>query len=600
MANPTDVHQLLKGGEFLIKETDPQQIFIPEELDEEGRMFKSMADDFVKTEIQPKVEAIESGDFDLSVQLLRKAAELGLTGAHIPEEYGGMALPTNVLTVLTDSLGPTGSWSVTFAAHTGIGMLPILYFGTKEQKEKYLPRLVSAEWVSAYCLTEPSSGSDALSAKTRADLSEDGRHYILNGQKMWITNSGFANLFIVFAQVDGDKFTGFIVERDSEGLTLGAEEKKLGIKGSSTRQVFFENVKVPKENLLGELGKGHKIAFNALNVGRFKLCVLCVGASKHIIGESVQYAKERMQFGRPIADFGAIKYKISEQIIRIFAAESAEFRTSDDMQQMETRLKEEGASYGEAKLKAAEEYAIECALLKVAGSEALSYVVDENVQIHGGMGFSEEGHTARYYRDARINRIYEGTNEINRLLAVDMLLKRSMKGRIDLVGPAWAVQKELASMPSMDKPEGAYGEEIKAVKDFKKAVLMTAGAAAKLQMDGQLNLEEEQQIIMNVADMLLDTFLAESLLLRVMKLSGVGQKPAPQEVYDAVLRVFLHDATGRMMANGRTALASFAEGDLLRTLLMGLKRFTKFPPVKVNALRRKIADYAVEQGKYPL
>ncbi|HHJ49326.1 MAG TPA: acyl-CoA dehydrogenase [Phaeodactylibacter sp.] len=600
MSNPADIHQTVKGGEFLIKESDPQQIFIPEDFDEETRMIKGMADDFVKTEVAPNTDAIEAGDFDLSVKLLSKAAELGLVGAHMPEAYGGMGLPANVVTAVTDSLGPTGSWSVTFAAHTGIGMLPILYFGTEEQKEKYLPRLISAELKASYCLTEPSSGSDALAAKTRADLSEDGKYYILNGQKMWITNAGFADLYIVFAQVDGDKFTGFIVERESEGLTLGAEEKKLGIKGSSTRQVFFENVKVPKENLLGEIGKGHKIAFNALNVGRFKLCVLCVGASKHVIGESIQYAKERIQFGRPIADFGAIKYKISEQIIRIFASESAEYRTSNDMQQMEELLKAEGASYGDAKLKAAEEYAIECALLKVAGSEALSYVVDENVQIHGGMGFSEEGHTARYYRDARINRIYEGTNEINRLLAVDMLLKRALKGRIDLIGPAWAVQKELAAMPSMDKPEGPYGEELKAVRDFKKAILMTAGAAAKLQMEGQLNLEEEQEIIMNVADMMLDTFLAESLLLRTMKLAGMEQKPAPQDVYDAMLRVFLHDATARITANGRSALASFAEGDLLRVMLMGLKRYTKYPPAKVNKLRRLVADYAIEQGKYPL
>ncbi len=600
MSNPTDVHQIVKGGEFLIKESDPRQIFIPEDLDEEARMIKGMADEFVKTEIAPNTDAIESGDFDLSVKLLNKAAELGLTGAHMPEAYGGMGLPTNVVTAITDSLGPTGSWSVTFAAHTGIGMLPILYFGTEEQKEKYLPRLISTELKASYCLTEPGSGSDALAAKTRADLSEDGKHYILNGQKMWITNAGFADLYIVFAQVDGDKFTGFIVERNSEGLTLGAEEKKLGIKGSSTRQVFFENVKVPKENLLGEIGKGHHIAFNALNVGRFKLCVLCVGASKHVIGESIQYAKERIQFGRPIADFGAIKYKISEQIIRIFATESAEYRTSNDMQQMEELLKTEGASYGDAKLKSAEEYAIECALLKVAGSEALNYVVDENVQIHGGMGFSEEGHTARYYRDARINRIYEGTNEINRLLAVDMLLKRALKGRIDIIGPAWAVQKELAAMPGMDKPEGPYGEEIKAVRDFKKAILMTAGAAAKEQMEGRLNLENEQEIIMNVADMMNDTFLAESLLLRVMKLSETSQKPAPQEVYDAILRVFLHDATARITANGRSALASFAEGDLLRVMLMGLKRFTKYPPAKVNKLRRIVADYAIEQGKYPL
>ena len=588
----------LKGGEFLVKDTDSAQLFIPEQLTEEQLMIREMVRDFLENEIAPNFDKIEKQEDQIAVKLLQKAAELGLLGAHMPQEYGGMELDTNTNTLIADTLGPAHSWTVAFAAHTGIGMLPILYFGTEAQKEKYLPRLINGELKAAYCLTEPSSGSDALAAKTRADLSADGRHYVLNGQKMWITNSGFADLFIVFAQIDGDKFTGFIVERKSEGLTLGAEEHKLGIHGSSTRQVYFENVQVPADNLLGEIGKGHLIAFNALNIGRFKLAALCLGGAKTSITEAVSYANERVQFKQPIANFGAIQYKLAEQAIRLFAGESALYRSSQLIQDKNAALIAEGATYAEAKLKAAEEYAIECALLKVIGSEAVDYIVDETLQIHGGMGYSEEGDPARAYRDARINRIYEGTNEINRLLSVDMLLKRGMKGQIDITGPAWAVQKELAAMPVMETVAGPYGEEKKAVADFKKAVLMVAGAAVKLQMDGQLNLKVEQEVVMNIADMLIDLFLAESLLLRVEKLSTLGQKPAGQEVYDAILRTFLHDATARMLKNGGDALASFAEGDLLRTLLMGLKRFTKYPPVNVRNNRRQIAAALIEANRY--
>ncbi|HPH20680.1 MAG TPA: acyl-CoA dehydrogenase family protein, partial [Haliscomenobacter sp.] len=486
---------------------------------------------------------------------------------------------------------------VSYAAHIGIGMLPILYFGTEEQKDKYLPRLINGELKAAYCLTEPGSGSDALAAKTRADLSADGKHYLLNGQKMWISNAGFADLFIVFAKIDGDKFTGFIVERDSAGLTLGAEEKKLGIKGSSTRQVFFENTPVPVDNVLGKIGKGHLIAFNALNTGRFKLCALSLGGAKYSVTTAIRYANERIQFGVPISSFGAIQYKLAEQAIRIFSTESALFRVSNLMELKKQEFEANGASFGEAELKAAEEYAIECSILKVTGSEALDYVVDETVQVHGGMGFSEEGTAARAYRDARINRIYEGTNEINRLLSIDMLLKRAMKGALDIVGPAWEVQKELASMPSLGKEEGPYAEEKKAVKDFKKAVLMVAGAAAKLQMEGKLDLKNEQEIIMNVADMLSDLFLAESTLLRVEKLAGMQGK-VKQEVYDAILKVFIHDVTLRMNKNGTDALASFAEGDLLRTMLMGLKRFTKYPAQNVKTLRRELADVLIAANEY--
>lgn len=588
----------LKGGEFLIKDESHEIVFIPEEMNEEQAMIQKMTKDFVEKEVWPHTAEIEKQKEGLAASLLEKVGELGLLGADMPEVYGGMELDTHTNTIISGAMGPSGSFSVAFAAHTGIGMLPILYFGTETQKAQYLPPLITGELKAAYCLTEPGSGSDALAAKTRADLSPDGKHYILNGQKMWITNSGFADIFIVFAQVDGDKFTGFIVEKNSEGLTLGAEEDKMGIKGSSTRQVFFEQVKVPVEQMLGELGKGHLIAFNSLNIGRFKLAVACNGGAKKSVASAVQYANERIQFKQPIANFGAIKQKLAEQAIKVFATESAIFRVSSLLQQQKEQNRDAGDSFEESQLKAAEEYAIECALLKVLGSETLDFVVDETVQIHGGMGFSEEGTAARAYRDARINRIFEGTNEINRLLSVDMLFKRALKGMIDIVGPAWEVQKELAGMPSMDSPEGKYGWEEKAVKEFKKAILMVAGAAAKLQMDGELNLKEEQEILMNIADMMLDTFTSESLLLRVKKLNERQENKDIQDQYDAMLRVFLHDASTRVNKNGTDAIASYAQGDLQRTLLMGMKRFTKYPPVNVKENRRLIAEALIKANDY--
>ncbi|MBK7937450.1 MAG: acyl-CoA dehydrogenase family protein [Lewinellaceae bacterium] len=582
----TDV---LRGGEFLIRESAPGDTFIPEELNEEQRMVKQMAEDFLKNEIVPNRPRIEKQEPGLSVALLEKAGELGLLGAHMPAQYGGTELDTNTNTVIADILGPCGSFSTSIAAHTGIGMLPILYFGTEEQKEKYLPRLISGELKAAYCLTEPGSGSDALNAKTRADLSADGSHYLISGQKMWITNAGFADIFIAFAKIGGDKFTGFIVERNTPGITLGEEEDKLGIKGSSTRQVFFENAKVPAENVLGEIGKGHLIAFNALNIGRYKLGVMCIGGNKEVINMAARYANERIQFGKPIGSFGAIQYKLAEMAIRNFAAESAAYRTSQLMQDKKAAAEAEGKSFGQATLEAAEEYAIECSILKIQGSEATDYCVDENVQIHGGIGFSEEYPAARAYRDSRINRIYEGTNEINRMLMVDQLFKRALKGQLDIVGPAWAVQKELASMPSFEKTEGEYGEEHKALADFRKIILMVAGGAAKMQMDGKLNLKEEQEILMNCADMMIDLFSAESMLLRIQKLGGLP-KEQPREVYDAMLQVYFHDASARIAKNATDALVSFAEGDLLKTFLMGLKRFAKYPPVNVKEKRRLVAD----------
>ncbi len=588
---------VLKGGEFLIKDSLPEDTFIPEEINEEQQMVKDMVLDFLNQEIVPVKDRIEKQEDGLAVALLEKMANLGLLGTHMPEQYGGMEMDTNTNTLICDMMGPAGSFTTSYAAHTGIGMLPVLYFGTEAQKEKYLPRLISGELKASYCLTEPSSGSDALAAKTRADLSEDGTHYVLNGQKMWITNAGFADIFIVFAKIAGEKFTCFIIERDMPGFTLGAEEPKLGIKGSSTRQIYMENVKVSVENVLGAIGKGHLIAFNVLNIGRFKLCVLCIGGAKNSITSAIQYANERKQFNVSIGTFGAIQYKLAEQAIRVFAVDSSQYRISNLLQDAKATYVEEGMDFAKSTLEAAEEYAIECSLLKVAGSEVLDYVVDETLQIHGGIGYSEEYSAARAYRDARINRIFEGTNEINRLLMIDQLFKRALKGQFDLVTPAWAVQKELTSMPSFERPEGIYGEEKQALKNFKKIALMVAGGAAKMQMDGKLNLKEEQELLTNIADIFIDIFNTESTLLRVEKLRDRDKKIS-QEVYEAMMEVLFHDATSRIAKNATDAICSFAEGDLVKTFLMGLKRFTKYPPVNVKEKRRLVAQTMLNENVY--
>jgi alkylation response protein AidB-like acyl-CoA dehydrogenase len=591
-------NDVLKGGAFIIQDSTPESTFIPEEFGEEALMVQQMIQDFLKNDIEPNRIAIEKQKEGLAVSLIEKMGDLGLLGTHMPEEYGGTAMDTNTNTLVCDSLGPAGGFTVSYAVQTGIGMLPIFYFGTEEQKAQYMPDLIAGKLKVAYCLTEPGSGSDALAAKTRADLSADGTHYLLNGQKMWISNGGWADMYIVFAKVEGQKFTGLMVDRHTEGVTMGAEEDKLGIKGSSTRQIFFENVKVPVGNVLGEVGKGHAIAFNVLNVGRFKLGALCLGGAKAVSTMATKYANERVQFKVPIASFGAIQFKLAEMAIKIFVGDSSQYRISNLMQERIHTLRDEGKSYAEATLDAAEEYAIECALIKFIGSEALDYVVDENVQVHGGLGYSEEFGAARAYRDSRINRIYEGTNEINRLLSVDMLFKRVLKGQLDITGPAWAVQKELASMPSFTKPTGEYADEYAAVKDFKKIILMVAGGAAKMQMDGKLNLQAEQEILMNMSDLMAETFNCESTLLRVHKLAGMSEKPQPQDVYEAVLKVQFADATARINKWATDALCSFAEGDLLKTFLMGLKRFTKYPPVNVKESRRVIAKAMIDKNEY--
>jgi len=584
----------LKGGEWLIKETQPSQIFIPEDFDEEQKMIMEMCDQFLKTEVNPVVDRIDKLEPGLMTSLLDKAGEQGLLSTSLPEEYGGLGKDFITATIVTEGLGAGHSFSVAIAAHNGIGSLPILYFGTEEQKQKYIPKLASGEWKGAYGLTEPNSGSDALSAKTTAKLSEDGTHYLLNGQKCWITNGGFADVYTVFAKIDGDKFTGFIVQRDFEGFTRGVEEHKMGIKGSSTVQLYFQDCKVPVENVLGEIGKGHIIAFNILNIGRLKLDAAAIGGSKGALAVTLQYAVTREQFKTAIANFGAIKHKLAEMAIRIWVAESGLYRAAKQINDREHELLQAGEPFNKALLGAAEEYAIECAMLKVFGSEVLDFVVDEGVQVHGGNGFSDEYDISRSYRDSRINRIYEGTNEINRLLTVDMVLKRAMKGKLDLMGPAMNVQKELMSIPDFggddDEP---FAKEKKYIANFKKAILMVAGAAVQKLM---MQLDKEQEILMNIADMAIQTYHAESALLRAIKLSELRGDAAKLQV--DITRVYIYDAADRINKAGKDALNSFAEGDELRMMYIGIKRFTKVDSYNSKDARRRIADRLIEEKKY--
>lgn len=586
---------VLKGAEFLIRESDPDEIFIPEELNEEQKMIQQMAIDFTNTEVFTKLDAIDNHEPGLVPSLLEKAGELGLLGISVPEQYGGFDKDFNTVTAVTEIVGAAHAFSVSFSAHTGIGTLPILYFGTEQQKEKYLPGLTSGKLKASYCLTEPGSGSDALAAKTKAELTDDGKYYILNGQKMWITNAGFADVFIVFAKIDGKDFTAFIVERNTPGMSIGAEENKIGIKGSSTCQVFFENCKVPVENILGEKGRGHIIAFNILNIGRYKLCVAAVGGCKRSLSISVKYANEREQFGTAIANFGAIKYKLSEQAIRTFAVESATWRTSNMIDDKEKSLLASGKSLAEANLGAAEEYAIECAMLKVLGSEALDYVVDEAVQIFGGYGYSEEYPVARAYRDSRINRIFEGTNEINRLLTMDMLLKRAMKGQLDLMSPAMAVQKELMSIPDFgEKDNATFASELQVIRNMKKAFMMVAGAAVQKLM---MQLKDEQEILMAASDVLMEIYAAESMLLRIMKLGKIKTEKE-MLVYKDMVQVFITDALDRINRAGKIAINTFATGDEQKMMLLGLKRFTKYEAINTTAARRRIADALIASNAY--
>lgn len=578
--------QAIKGGGSLTVESLPAETFIPEDFTEEQKMMMEMCHQFLDAEINPLLDRIDKLEPGLMPSLMGKAGEMGMLGVAIPEQYGGLGKEFITSIIMAEGLGAGHSFSVAFSAHTGIGTLPILYFGTDAQKDKYIPNLASGVWKGAYGLTEPNSGSDALGAKSTAKLTEDGKHYILNGQKCWITNGGFADVYTVFAKVDGVQFTCFILERGMEGFTQGPEEHKMGIKGSSTVQLYFQDCKVPVENVLGEVGKGHIIAFNILNIGRLKLCAATLGGAKKCLEHTIQYAKTREQFKKPIAEFGAIQHKMAEMTIRNWVAEAGLYRASMWIEQKEEDMLAAGKPFNEALLGAAEEYAIECAMIKVFGSELLDYVVDECVQIHGGNGFSDEYNVSRAYRDSRINRIYEGTNEINRLLIVDMVLKRAMKGRLDLMGPAMAVQKELMSIPEFgNSDDSPFAEERKAIQQFKKAILMVAGAAVQKLM---MKLESEQEILMNIGDMAIETFHAESGLLRAMKL--VEQKGEANCGFELdVARTYLYDAADKINKSGKDAINAFASGDEQRMMLLGLKRFTKVAPFNTKDARRRIA-----------
>ena len=587
---------VIKGGEFLVKKTTPEAIFTPEEWQEEALMIAGMCDEFISKEIHPILDRIDAMEPGLMVNLLDKAGELGLLGLSVPEELGGMGVDFKTSLLATEYLGKGHSFSVAYGAHTGIGSLPLLYYGNEAQKQKYSPLLASGEWKAAYCLTEPSAGSDANSGKTKAVLSDDGTHYVLNGQKMWITNGGFADLFTVFAKIDSDKnLTAFLVEANSEGISLNPEEKKMGIKGSSTRQVFFNNVKVPVENMLSSRENGFKIAINILNIGRIKLAAGVLGGAKETIEDTLKYAVAREQFGRSIAKYGAIRHKIAEQIIRTFVLEAATYRAGQNIEDAIESFIVSGMDKGQATLKGIEEYAAECAILKVAGSECLSYVVDEAVQIFGGMGYSSESSVERSFRDARINRIFEGTNEINRMLVVDMILKKGMKGEIDLMSPTKKVMNELLSIPDFsDAPDSIFDQLGALLEGFKKAILLTAGAAVQKLSQ---TLSKEQEVLMNVSDMIIWTYQAESALLRLGKMNAKGMDVS---IAEQIVQTYFYDSADHIAKAAKDALNSFMSGDELAMSLMGIRRFTKMKSFNAKEARQQIAQFVIEKGKYAI
>ena len=587
----------IQGGEWIIKEVKAEDVFIPEEFNEEQLMVRDMCSQFLETEVLPVLERMDKLEPGLMPGLLAKAGEQGLLGVSVPEQYGGMGKDFITSTIVAEYLGGGYSFSVANAAHTGIGTLPILYFGTEAQRAKYVPKLATGAFKGSYGLTEPNSGSDALSAKTTAKLSADGRHYLLNGQKCWITNGGFADIYTVFAKIDGEQFTAFIVERGMEGFTLGPEEHKMGIKGSSTVHLYFQDCKVPVENVLGEIGRGHIIAFNILNIGRLKLGAATIGGGRRALTTTLKYAKAREQFKLPIVKFGAIRHKLAEMAIRLWVGEAALYRVAKNIDEKEHELLAAGKDLSAALLGGAEEYAIECAILKVYGSEVLDFVVDEGVQIHGGNGYSDEYEISKAYRDSRINRIYEGTNEINRLLTVDMVLKRAMKGQLDLMGPAMNVQKELMSIPDFsDEADAPFAKEHQAIDNFKKCILMVAGAAVQKLM---MTLSKEQEILMNIADMSIVTYHAESALLRLEKLSKTKSE-AELAVQTAIVKTYIYDAADAINKAGKDALNSFADGDELRMMHIGLKRFTKVDPFNTKEARRTICAQLVADDGYKL
>ena len=591
---------IIRGGQFLVKETKCEDIFTPEDFSEEQIMMRDSVIEFVDKELWPNKERFEKKDYALTEEVMRKAGELGYLSVAVPAAYGGMEMGfTNTVLVCDYISGATGSFSTAFGAHTGIGTMPITLYGTEEQKQKYVPKLASGEWFGAYCLTEPGAGSDANSGKTKAVLSEDGTHYKITGGKMWISNAGFCSVFIVFARIEDDKnITGFIVENDpSNGISLGDEEHKLGIRSSSTRQVFFNETKVPVENMLAGRGEGFKIAMNALNVGRIKLAAACLEAQRRTISTAVNYANERVQFKTPISSFGAIQAKLAEMATNSYAGESATYRAAHDI---ETRINirtQEGNTHQEAELKGVEEFAIECSILKVAVSEDVQNCTDEGIQIFGGMGFSEDAPMESAWRDARIARIYEGTNEINRMLSVGMLVKKAMKGHVDLLGPAMAVAEELMGIPSFDVPDYSelFAEEKEMIAKLKKVFLMVAGAA--VQKYGP-ELESHQQLLMAASDILIEIYMAESTILRTEKLAKkVGADKAQEQI--AMAQLYLYHAVDTINQKGKEGIVSFAEGDEQRMMLMGLKRFTKYTNMpNVVGLREKIAAKLISENKY--
>jgi len=590
--------KVLKGGEFLIRETEAKDIFIPEEFDEEQRMMAQTCREFTETQVNPNMDQLEKHDRKLLRKLMQDAGDLGILGISVPEEYEGFGqnFVTSMLT--TEEMGKGYSFAVAYSAHVGIGTLPILYYGTEEQKQKYIPGLANGKLVGAYCLTEADAGSDPNSGKAEAVLTKDGKFYNLNGVKIWITNGGVADLFIVFAKVKGDKnLSAFIIEKELKGLTIGADEVKMGIKGSTTVQLYMDDVKVPVENMLGEQNSGFKIALNILNLGRIKLSGATVGACKATIDNALNYANERKQFGSPISNFGAIKFKLSEMAILTFASESLTYRASQNIDDAIAGYIADGMDKGKASLEGIRQYAIEASIAKVYGSEVLDYIVDEAVQIYGGMGYSAETLVERAYRDSRINRIFEGTNEINRMVTVGELLKRGMKGELDLITPAKAVASELLAIPDFGAASPGYFEaKHTIITKLKKSILLVAGAALQKYMD---KFADEQEIIMNLADMINYTYAAESMMLRVEKLNNLYDDDK-LSLYKDVLDIFFYDVAPKIHKFGIDAVNSFAEGDEHMGMLMGMKRFTKVPGVNVVSIRRKIADHMISANKYNL
>lgn len=593
MAAVMEDKKIIAGGSFLIEERSPAEVFTPEDFTEEHRMIAETTRQFLDAEVRPRTDELEKHDWKLLRELVKKAAELGLVGANVPEEYGGLGLDQTSGALVGENIGRSASFATTLGAQSGIGLLPILYYGTEEAKKKYLPRIASGELISAYALTESGSGSDALAAKSTARLSEDGTHYILNGEKMWITNGGFADVFIVFAKVDGDKFTGFIVERQ-EGLTNGADEHKMGIKGSSTTALILADARTPVENVLGEIGKGHKIAFNILNIGRFKLGAMCNGGMKLMIHDAVRYANERHQFGKPISSFGAIRSKLAEMAIRTWIGESMVYRTLGMIE--DTIHATSDGSSPEAKLQAIEEYAVECSIIKVALSEYCDFVADEMVQIYGGYGYSADYPAERAYRDSRINRIFEGTNEINRMLIPGMMMRRAMAGKLALLPAAQKLMEEVMSpsMSSFDDDESVLAAEAKLAQNAKKIALMTLGTAAQKYM---MALSDQQEILIGIADIIMDAYAMESAILRAQKLAANQGEEAAARYLD-MTRVFCNDAVQRIDAKAKNVLAAMSEGDEARTLLAALRRFTKQSPYNTVAARQRIADVLVKANKY--